>query len=191
MHILLPLLMITSTLSADHAVEGNAQSTVRVVIYEDLQCGDCAKFRAMLDAHLVTKYGGQVAFEHRDFPLPKHTWSRRAAMAARFFDAQNPKLGIEFRRQVLAGFPTIQPDDLATWIAAFARQFAVDPVKAVAAISSPSLAALVEQDLADGVARGIVRTPTVLVDGEPFVETFTVEAISQAIEAAVAASRKP
>lgn len=182
--------MITSTLSAGHALEGNPKSTIRVVIFEDLQCGDCARFRAMLDSHLVAKYGGQVAFEHRDFPLPKHTWARRAATAARFFDAHNPTLGIEFRRQLLANFTKIQADDLASWITAFARQFAVDPVKAVAAADSPSLAALVEQDVADGVARGIVRTPTVLVDGEPFVETFTVELISQAIETALAASGK-
>ncbi|HPQ16423.1 MAG TPA: thioredoxin domain-containing protein, partial [Bryobacteraceae bacterium] len=66
-------------------VEGNPSSRVRVVIYEDLQCPDCANFRRMLDEKLLPKYAATVAFEHRDFPLPKHSWARKAAIASRFF----------------------------------------------------------------------------------------------------------
>ncbi|MBX5494684.1 MAG: thioredoxin domain-containing protein, partial [Bryobacteraceae bacterium] len=47
------------------------------------------------------------------------------------------------------------------------------------------LVKLVEQDLEEGVARGIARTPTVLVDGQPFVEPSTPDEISRALEAAV------
>ena len=49
----------------------------------------------------------------------------------------------------------------------------------------PGLAALVQKDFEEGVARGIARTPTALVNGEPFIETFTVEQISAAIDAAL------
>ena len=181
--------MMNTALGAT-AVEGNAQSPVRVVIFEDLQCSDCAKFRAMLDTTLLAKYGAQVAFEHRDFPLASHSWSRRAAIVARFFDARNPTVGVEFRRQVLARLDELKADDLAGFIAGFARQFGVDPVKAVEALNQPALAAMVDRDLADGVARGVSKTPTVFVDGEPFVETFTVEAISQGIETAITTYKK-
>ena len=85
----------------------------------------------------------------------------------------------------LAHLDEIEADDLAVFIAGFARQYGVDPVKAVEALNQPALAAMVDKDLADGVARGVVKTPTVFVDGAPFVETFTVEAISQAIETAI------
>ena len=74
---------------------------------------------------------------------------------------------------------------MAAFIAGLARQYGVDPVKAVEALNQPALAAMVDKDLADGVARGVVKTPTVFVDGAPFVETFTVEAISHAIETAI------
>ena len=37
------------------AVEGDAESTVRVVIFEDLQGADCAKFQAMLDVTLLPR----------------------------------------------------------------------------------------------------------------------------------------
>jgi protein-disulfide isomerase len=45
---------------------------------------------------------------------------------------------------------------------------------------------MVEKDCQEGVARGVSRTPTVFVDGEPFVETFTFEQLSKAIDAALA-----
>ncbi len=189
MHLLALLLTITPAF-AGPAIEGNPQSLVRVVIFEDLQCSDCAKFRVMLDSTLLTRYGKQAAFEHRDFPLAQHTWSRRAAIAARYFDAQNPKLGVEFRRQALANLETIQAEELASWVAAFARQYGVDPVRAVEALHNPTLAAMVEKDFAEGVARGIAKTPTVFVDGEPFVEAFTVEAIAGAIETAIKLKQK-
>ncbi len=171
-------------------VEGNAQSPVRVVIFEDLQCSDCAKFRAMLDATLLPRFGSEMAFEHHDFPLASHSWSGRAAMVARFFDTRNPTVGIEFRRQVLARLDELQANDLAGFVAGFARQYGIDPVRAVEALNHPALAALVDKDRADGVARGVAKTPTVFVDGQPFVETFTVEAISQAIQTAIATNRK-
>ncbi len=189
MRLLVLLLMYTSVLFGA-ALEGNPQSLIRVVIFADLQCSDCAKFRLMMDRQLLPKFGLAVAFEHRDFPLAQHTWSRRAAIAARYFDAQNPKLGIEFRRQALANLDRIKPEDLAAWIATFARHYAVDPVRAVEAMNSASLAAQVEKDLAEGVARGVGKTPTVFVDGELFVESFTYEALSQAIESALAPPKK-
>ena len=62
-----------------HLMEGAAQSTVQVLIYEDLQCPDCADFRIMLDQQLLPRYAATVRFEHRDFPLAKHAWARKAA----------------------------------------------------------------------------------------------------------------
>jgi protein-disulfide isomerase len=56
---------------------------------------------------------------------------------------------------------------------------------AVASLSDGGLAAAVEADFQEGVARGIARTPTALVNGEPFIETFTVEEISAGIERAL------
>ena len=74
------LLTSVTVLSAgQHLIEGAAKSPVRVLIYEDLQCPDCADFRQMMDTHLLPKYGATVTFEHRDFPLAKHAWARKAA----------------------------------------------------------------------------------------------------------------
>ena len=81
--LLLGLLASTVAVSAEQPlVEGRTESKVRVLIYEDLQCPDCAEFRRMMDEKILPRYAERVAFVHRDFPLAKHAWARKAAIAA-------------------------------------------------------------------------------------------------------------
>ena len=179
----LGMILMTLPLSAQKPlIEGNADSPVRVVIYEDLQCSDCAYFRKMLDERLLPKYRATVVFEHHDFPLAKHAWARKAAIASRFFQQQSAELCSKYRRTVMAEQPRITITNFEEHLAAFARSNGVDPAKALAALNDRLLAEWVEKDFQGGVARGIARTPTALVNGEPFIETFAVEEISKAID---------
>jgi protein-disulfide isomerase len=170
-------------------VEGNSQSPVRVVIFEDLQCSDCAVFRVMLDKQILPRYAAKVAFEHRDFPLPKHNWARKAAIASRFFEAIKPELAVEYRRTTMAQQSTITAENFNEKLAAFAKTHAADPEKALASLADKSLASLVEQDYQDAVARGVGKTPTVLVDGEPFIENFSFQEVSASLDRALQSMR--
>ena len=172
---------------SQHLVEGNPAAPVRVIIYEDFQCPDCAALRRMLDEKLLPRYGAKVAFEHRDFPLAKHAWARKAALAARFFEDTSMELAVAFHRHALANRREISAANFDERLAAFARQHGADPSKALAALQDERYAALVDQDLLEGVARGVAKTPTVFVDGTPFIETFTFEELSKALDAALAA----
>jgi protein-disulfide isomerase len=187
---LLVLLAPAALLSAGHLIEGNRESAVRVVIYEDLQCPDCAAFRSMLDEKLLPRFGARVAFEHRDFPLAKHAWARKAAVAARFFEETDPQLGLAFRRHALSNIKTITADNFNDALAAFARARGLDSAKVLAALGDPKYASQVEEDFQEGIARGVSKTPTVFVDGAPFVETFTFEEIAKGIDAALAVSKR-
>ncbi len=167
-------------------VEGNAASKVRVVIYEDLQCPDCADFRVMMDRHLLPKFEKQVAFEHRDFPLPKHAWARQAAVAARMMAEKSPQLALEWRRYALGHIKEINASgDFKGKLLAWAKQHGLDTASVTAALEDAALNAAVEKDFKEGLARGVAKTPTVFVDGEPFVESFPLEEISSAIERAL------
>jgi protein-disulfide isomerase len=176
--------------SAFAATEGKPGSPVRVVVYEDLQCPDCAAYRKMIDEHLLPKYGDRVAFEHRDFPLTRHKWARPAAIAARHFDSVNGALGIEFRRWAMNNIASLTADNFEVKMAGWAKSHGADPGKAVAALRNEAIAKAVEEDYQDGVARGVARTPTVFVNGQPFIERFTAEEISKGIDAALAAAAK-
>ena len=92
-------------------VEGPTESKVRVLIYEDLECPDCAAFRQMMDGALLPRYSGRVAFVHRDFPLSKHPWARKAAIAARYFAAIKPELGLAYRRYIMATIQQTRVDN--------------------------------------------------------------------------------
>jgi protein-disulfide isomerase len=163
-------------------IEGNPASKVRVIVYEDLQCPDCANFRQMMDKDLLPKYKATVAFEHRDFPLPKHNWARRAAISARFFETVSPAIAIEFRKNTMAKQDTISDTTYKDYLIGFAKAHKVDPDKAVTALDDPQLQALVEKSYREGIARGIAHTPTVLINGEPFIEEFPVADVIKTIE---------
>jgi protein-disulfide isomerase len=183
------LLLSSMGLAAQGLVEGRARSPVRVIIYEDLQCPDCANFRVMMDQKILPKYGDRVEFVHRDFPLAKHAWARRAAIAARYFTEKDPKLGLEYRRHTMATQGEATADNFKDRVAEFARQHGLKPEEALAALDNPRYAELVEKDYQEGVGRGIVHTPTALVNGTPFIETFTFEEISKGIDDALAQAK--
>jgi protein-disulfide isomerase len=163
--------------------------SVRVLIYEDLQCPDSARFSKILDHKLLPKYEGKVAFEHHDFPLAKHDWARRAAIAARFMDATNPALGSDFRRYVMGHQIEITSANFNTVLERYAADHGVDAAKAVAALGDAELSKAVQTDVEEGVARGVAHTPTLLINGQPFIETFTYEEVAKAIDSELAAHK--
>jgi protein-disulfide isomerase len=167
-------------------VEGNPASPVKVLIYEDLQCGDCARFETLLDQKILPKYGSRVAFVHRDFPLGKHDWAMSAAIAARWVYEQDPQLGITFRRELMSEQDDITPRNLRNWLFEFAGRNRLDQKDIVDALKDARLGALVDQDRQAGVARGITNTPTVYVGGQMFVETIIYEDVARALDEALA-----
>jgi protein-disulfide isomerase len=181
---------VTHIIAQELPVEGNPDSPVRVTEYEDLQCGDCANYRTMLDEHLLPQYGERVAFVHKDFPLPKHDWAARAAVAGRFFASKDREVALAFRSYCLFERYEITTENFHEKLAAFAEKHGLDPRQAIASLADTGLRQLVNRDFQEGVARGVSKTPTVYVGGKPFVETFSVKEISAAIEKALTAARQ-
>ncbi|MCZ2148321.1 MAG: DsbA family protein [Bryobacterales bacterium] len=162
-------------------IEGDAGSAVRVVVYEDLQCGDCAWLRRKLDDRLLPAFGNRVGFEYRDFPLAKHAWARRASLASKHFQRRSAELAIGFRREVLGNLSMITGETLPAWISAFAARHGQDTEEAGRAQDDAALAWAVESDYQSGMAMGIARTPTVLVGEARFVESIDIEGLVAAI----------
>ncbi len=169
--------------------EGDPESPVRVITYEDLQCRDCAWLRRKMDEIILPEYGGHVAFEHRDFPLPKHDWAKEASMAARFFSTIGYGTAIAFRRTILSEISIITKESLVGWVREFAVDYGADPGAAEASMSDARLAAVIQADVQHGLARGVEKTPTVLVGERAFVEWVPLEELAQAIAAEVEKKR--
>ncbi len=166
-------------------VEGNPASPVKVQIFEDLQCSDCAAFRRLLDEKILPRFGKQVAFVHRDFPLPKHGWARQAAMAGRWVYERNAEAGILFRQQILAEQNNISVESLPKWLLEFAARNKLDEKGILDSVKDARLAAAVERDYQSAVGRGISKVPTVYTAGVPLVETILFDDLVRAIENAL------
>jgi protein-disulfide isomerase len=167
-------------------VEGNAASPVKVIIYEDLQCGDCLSFRALLDQKILPKYESRVAFIHRDLPLGKHDWARQAAIAARWVYERDPQLGITFRREIMSEQEHISASSLTPWLVEFAARNHLDQKGILDSLTDARMTFLVEQDYLGAVARGITHTPTVYVGNQAIVETITYDDLARLIDVELA-----
>lgn len=163
-------------------VEGNPNSAVRVMIYEDLQCGDCLALRTLLDEKILPRYGSRVAFVHRDFPLPKHEWARAAALAGRWASEKDRVLGVRFRRELLAEHLHLKTDTLEHWIRQFAIRNKLDADAMVAALTDARLIGLLEQDRQAALARGVTKTPTMFIANQPFVEYILYDEVARALD---------
>ena len=145
-------------------------SNLALVVFEDLQCPDCANASPLLHEAARTYKIPLVIY---DFPLPMHNWSFQAALMARYFDSKSKKLGDDFRAYIFQNQPQITPENLRTFAEKFAKEngatlpFVVDPQGKFAAEIKAN------QDL--GMRVGIAHTPTIYVvtnkaSGVPFVE---------------------
>jgi protein-disulfide isomerase len=167
-------------------VEGNPASPVRLVIYEDMECGDCARFEAVLEQKILPKYGSRISIVHRDFPLGKHDWARQAALASRWVWEQDSARGIAIRRELLSEQDSITAQNLNSWLYEFAVRNHMDVKGIIDSLSDARIGALVDQDRQAAVARGVSKTPTAYVGGQAFVETIIYEDVARALDEALA-----
>lgn len=89
-----------------------------IVVFEDLQCPDCA--RAHPELIKVAAETGVPLLVH-DYPIVRHVWAFPAAIMARYFTAQSEQLGIEFRSYIFENQRGITPENLREWGEKFAQ----------------------------------------------------------------------
>ena len=156
-----------------------------MVVYENLQCGDCAALRHMLDRQILPQYGASVAFEFYDFPSVKHVWSRLVSAAALYVEAHDTLLAPGFRRFALDNIERIRQSGFEVVLKQWCGYYNLNPMQMIAGLADKQLALNVESSHQQGVARGVKKTPTVFIGDEVLIETFTAEELSQAIERAL------
>jgi protein-disulfide isomerase len=133
---------------------------VAVVVFEDLQCPECAHaYPLVMEAASARK----VPVVLHDFPLPRHNWSFEAAVWARYFELTSAALGHEFRKFIYANQPQISKDNLLQWVKRFGDQNSA--LLPPAADPEGKLAEKVKADFALGQRLGVEHTPTIWVVG--------------------------
>lgn len=158
-------------------------ASVAIVVFEDLECPDCARAAPLLEEAAKTY---NIPVVRHDFPLQMHPWAMDAAILARYFDTHSKKIGNLFRDTLFKHQLEISKDNLRAFAEKFARSqkvdlpFVIDP--------QGKLAALVEADRNLGNSIGLNHTPTIYVVsnknvGKPFVEVVDRSQLFQLIDA--------
>ena len=83
-------------------------ATVALVIFEDLECPDCARAAPLLEEASRTY---KIPVVRHDFPLPMHPWAYDAAILARYFDTHSKAVGERFPRHRCSSTSLRSPKD--------------------------------------------------------------------------------
>ncbi len=161
-----------------------AGAKVAIVEFEDLECPMCAETAPLVWAAEQQYHVPRV---HHDFLIPTHTWSRAAAIDARYLeDTVSPAKAEEFRRDVFAHQRQIAaPEDLQQFAAGWFREHGV--AMPFVMDGSGRCAEEVQADCLLGMRLGLRHTPTLLVvTAKRWIEVTDPRQLSAAVEMAEA-----
>jgi protein-disulfide isomerase len=171
---LLPLILLLCLTSLGQEVPNVLRppkgAPLALVVFEDLQCPQCARAAPLL-AQAAQTY--KIPLVQHDFPLPMHNWSMNAAIIARYFDTHSKTIGNAFRDYIFEHQREILPDNLRGFAEKFATEhkvdlpFVVDP--------AGKLNALVIADRELGKSINLDHTPTIYVVSDKKIATPYVE----------------
>jgi protein-disulfide isomerase len=158
-------------------------SPVALVVFEDLQCPQCARAAPLL-AQASQTY--KIPLIQHDFPLPMHNWSMNAAIIARYFDTHSKATGNAFRDYIFEHQREIVPDNLRGFAEKFAAEHKVDLPFVVDPAGKLSELVIADRDL--GKTINLDHTPTIYVvtdkkTANPYVEVKDLSQLYATIDA--------
>lgn len=139
--------------------KGGAQAPIVVVEYSEYQCPFCKRAQSTM-AELEEKYGDQVSFVFKHFPLAKHTQAKPAAIAS--IAAERQGKFWEYKHALFEHQKDLRTEgifeQIATEVGLNLEQFRKD-------IADPEIEAQIKADVAQAKLLGVTGTPCFFVNG--------------------------
>jgi protein-disulfide isomerase len=177
---------LEAPVSADDHSEGRAHAPVTLVEYGDYQCPYCAQAYAAV-RELVERYGGDLRFVFRNFPLQElHPLALPAAEIAETagllgdFWPMHAWLYENQSRWVHGG-----PNALLSSLDALD----IDAARFQRSLRDPEVTTRIRNDVEGGVQSGVHGTPTFFINGWLHEGGSDAGSLAEAIDAALEASR--
>jgi len=169
----------------DSHVTGNPEARVTVVEFGDFECPSCGREEPVVE-EVLQKYGSQIRFVFRQFPLENiHEDALRAAEASecaadqgKFWEAER-KL---YENQFDLSEPALEK---------YASELGLDQLKFRECLSSGATRARVRQDEADAHALGLNATPTFFIGQKEMTGPIEISIFFDAIDSALAQAAAP
>ncbi len=163
--------------------KGSAKPTVTIVEYGDFQCGPCKDIADAIDVVLRT-YPNDIRVVWKDMPNESiHPVSTPAAIAAHCADRQGKFWEYHdslFDQQALLDESSFLP--LASALGLNTETFA-------ACYDARDTLPIVKRDFNEGLALGIVATPTTYINGTSYVGALSAEELIRYVEQARTAAK--
>ena len=154
----------------DDPIMGDPDAPVTIVEFSDFQCPFCSRFFQQTLPQLEENYidTGKVKFVYRDMPLDTlHQNARPAHIAAECADEQG---GFWDYHDVLfesqAQWQRLPSSELSSTFVGYASDLKLDAASFESCLSSPEIAAEVNQDTLDARKNGATGTPTFFIGNE-------------------------
>ncbi|MDS1114419.1 thioredoxin domain-containing protein [Gordonia westfalica] len=165
-----------------HRLSSPSPERAQFVEFLDFECEACGAVYPVIE-DLRRRYGDQITFVVRYFPMPGHINAERAARAVEAA-AQQGRFGQMYQRMFLTqsqwGERQVPADDL---FRGFAADLGLDMAAFDTAYHSPATLERIRADVADGLALGVQGTPTFFLDGQRL-QPETIDDLTQALHRA-------
>jgi protein-disulfide isomerase len=172
---------LSPILASDHA-RGPADAPLTLVEYGDFECPYCAKARLVV-AEIEGRFAGRLRFVFRQFPLRDiHPHAEAAAEAAEAASAQGrfwPMYDQLFGHARALGSTKLRDYAAAAGVG--------DLERFERELGSGHYRAEIDAAIERGESSGVEGTPTFFINGQPFEDEPTVEALGAALEAVAGA----
>jgi len=175
----------SATSGLTNHVTGKGTTGVKLVEYGDFQCPACAAYEPAV-AQVRQKYGDQITFQFRNFPLtqihPNAIASARAAEAADIQGKYWEMHDLLYQNQKEWEAVT----DTVTVFNQYATQLGLDVNKFKSDFKSSAINDRVQNDLKEGLRLEVSSTPTFFLNGKKISNPNpTLEAFSKIIDAEI------
>lgn len=178
-----------SSQATEHKL-GKGTGGVTLTEYGDYQCPGCGQFFPTVQ-EVIKKYGDQITFQFRNFPLssihPNAFAAARAAEAANFQGKFWEMNAMIYENQRVW---SEQSDAIPTFTG-YAQQLGLNMDQFKKDMASSKVNDLINADLAAGTKKGVSATPTFFINDKKMENlNNSVESFSKAIDAALAEQNK-
>lgn len=152
-------------------VRGNPEAPVLIVEFSDFQCPYCARGADTME-EVLKKYGEDVRFVFKHFPLGFHPWAKPASIATHCAGQQKPDAFWKLHDEYFKNQKAITPANILAKSKEYLAGAGIDMAAWTSCAEDKSsdeyqaAAAKVDADMALGQQLGVTGTPGFFVNGE-------------------------
>lgn len=169
---------------------GESKTGVVLIEYGDFASEASKAYQPMMQ-QIMDKYGDQLRFVYRDFPVESNATSMAAQRSANAVEASQ---GMFWRmRELLYERQAAWKDNpqAESMFESYAKELGVDMKQYKQALASKSISNAITTDIASGQKLQVSTTPALFINDKVVPANITFDDLSKLIDEAIAANYKP